>query len=227
MKCRFKYFRCAIRYDYPGSSLLHVEDKPMISLRNALIPIAVLLVLPWTASLADDPSVAPIREPGIWQTQKYNFQFLGFTTTYSCDGLADKIKVLLIAAGARADSKAQPGACSRGFGRPDKFASATLTFYTLAPVGTAAGGVGPRVVGTWRSVIFASRSPRQLEVGDCELVEQFRTNVLPMFTTRNIDDRVTCVPHQQSGSVINLKFESFAAVPAKAAAARDERPAPP
>jgi hypothetical protein len=204
-----------------------LKDKPMISLRNALVSIAVLLVLPWTASVADDPSIAPTREPGIWQTQKYNFQFLGFTTTYSCDGLADKIKVLLIAAGARADSKVRPGACSRGFGRPDKFASATLTFYTLAPVGAASGAAGPRVDGTWRSVTFASRSPRQLEIGDCELVEQFRTNVLPMFATRNIDDRVTCVPHQQSGSVINLKFESFAAAPAKATTAPDARPASP
>jgi hypothetical protein len=41
---------------------------------------------------------------------------MGFTSTYSCDGLADKIKVLLIAAGARRDSKSRPGACASGFG---------------------------------------------------------------------------------------------------------------
>jgi hypothetical protein len=41
-----------------------------------------------------------------------------------------------------------------------------------------------------------------------------------MFTTRNIDNHTTCVPHQLSGSVINLKFESFSApnLPRKAQA---------
>jgi hypothetical protein len=35
-----------------------------------------------------------------------------------------------------------------------------------------------------------------------------------MFATRNVDNRMTCVPNQVSGSVINLKFEVFAGVPA-------------
>src|SRR6202795_3344304 len=81
---------------------------------------------------ADEPSA---REPGVWQKHEYSFVFMGFTTTYSCDGLADKIKLLLIAAGARHDAKSWPGACANGFGRPDKFARADLTFYTLAPIG--------------------------------------------------------------------------------------------
>src|SRR5271156_6123326 len=86
-------------------------------------------------SWADAPAAAP-QDTGVWQQHKYSFVFMGFTTTYSCDGLADKIKVLLIAAGARRDVKSQPGACASGFGRPDKFARADLTFYTLAPAGT-------------------------------------------------------------------------------------------
>jgi hypothetical protein len=66
----------------------------------------------------------------------------------------------------------------------------------------------------WRLVAFADRSPREVALGDCELIEQFRDKVLPMFTTRNIDNRMTCVPHQLSGSGINLKFEVFAGSPA-------------
>jgi hypothetical protein len=30
-----------------------------------------------------------------------------------------------------------------------------------------------------------------------------------MFTTRNVESHTTCIPHQLSGSVIDLKFESF------------------
>jgi len=162
-----------------------------------------------SASFADEPSA---RETDVWQKHEYSFAFLGFTSTYSCDGLADKIKVLLIAAGARQDAKSRPGACANGFGSPDKFARAELTFYTLAPGGSDPSGSNP-VDGVWRSVSFADRSPRELRTGDCELVEQFRNMLLPMFTTRNVEDHTTCVPHQESGSVISLRFESFTAAP--------------
>jgi len=160
---------------------------------------------------ADD--AASTTTPGTWQSHKYSLEFIGFTSTYSCDGLADKLKVLLLAAGARKDVKSQPGACASNFGRPDKFARADLTFATLAPVqGTAPTDTKP-VNGAWRTVTFSDHSPRELQIGDCELVEQFRSQVLPMFTTRNVVNNTTCIPHQDSGSVIDLKFDVFAQAP--------------
>jgi hypothetical protein len=162
--------------------------------------------------LADGASPPAAGEPGVWQKHEYSFAFLGFTSTYSCDGLADKLKTLLIASGSRPDAKARPGACASGFGRPDKFARADLTFYTLAPAGSDKPAAPP-IDGVWNPVVIAARKPRELALGDCELVEQFRSNVLPMFTTRNIESRTTCIPHQDSGSVIDLKFESFGAAP--------------
>lgn len=156
---------------------------------------------------------------GTWQKHQYPFWAMSFTSTYSCDGLADKLKVLLLAAGARADVKAN-GACSSGFGRPDKLAQADLTFYTLIPDADAKPGEGVRADGQWRPVTLAVHSPRELGLGDCELVDQFRTQVLPMFATRNVSSQTSCVPHQNSGSNINLKFESFAALPAKPPATR-------
>ncbi len=179
------------------------------------------LLLPMVTS-ADTPAPgrpAPgIPDQGVWQKHEYSFVYMGFTTTYSCDGLADKIKLLLIAAGARQDAKSRAGACANGFGRPDKFARASLTFYTLAPVVNGATADSKPVDAVWRPVSFAYRSPRDLTTGDCELVEQFRNNVLPMFTTRNVDNHTTCVPHQESGSNISLRFESLAAVSKDAAA---------
>ncbi len=43
-------------------------------------------------------------------------------------------------------------------------------------------------------------------------MEQFRNNVLSQFTTRNVEDHTSCIPHQESGSVVDLKFESFGPV---------------
>jgi hypothetical protein len=168
------------------------------------------------AALADEAAAAPLQ-PGAWQSHKVTFQFLGFTSTYSCDGLADKLRTLLLAAGARSDLKSQPGVCASGFGRPDKFARADLTFYTLTPADASSKAVG----GAWQPVAFAANSPRDLQIGDCELVEQFRDQVLTkFFTTRNLVSGMSCVPYQQSGSLIDLKFEVFAPPPAKKPAGR-------
>ena len=178
-------------------------------LRNLKIGCIAIICGFTTTAFAADPQDT---ERGVWQKHEYSFQFLGFTSTYSCDGLASKVKVLLIAAGARADAKSTSDGCSRGYGVPDKFARANLTFFTLAPGGN---GVDPStlVKGMWRSVAIAARSPREVALGDCELVEQFSSKVLPLFTTRNLANRMTCIPNQESGSAINLKFEVFAAVP--------------
>jgi hypothetical protein len=166
-------------------------------------------------SARESSASEPARQRGVWQKHEYSFAFMGFTSTYSCDGLADKIKMLLIAAGARPDAKSRPGACASGFGRPDKFARADLTFYSLTPGATDPPADNKPVDGVWRSVVFSDHSPRDLHTGDCELIEQFRNSVLPMFTTRNVDDRTTCVPHQDSGSNISLRFESLAPAPGK------------
>ena len=172
-----------------------------------VIAAGVALIAPWAAARADAAAPVP-TEPGVWQKHEYSFAFLGFTTTYSCDGLAGKLKTLLLAAGARPDATARSGACASGFGRPDRFARADLTFYTLAPPG-ADPGTAATVDGSWLPVAWATRKPFDLDTGDCELVEQFKANVLPMFTTRNVESHTTCIPHQFSGSVIDLKFESL------------------
>jgi hypothetical protein len=164
------------------------------------------------ALLAGVGTVSASEDQGVWVKRDTSFQYLGFTTTYSCDGLADKLKILLIAAGARGDAKAIAGGCASSFGRPDQFARARLTFYTLQPAVNADNASAP-VNGVWRSVALMDRSPRELRLGDCELVEQFRDKVLPMFTTRNLENGMTCVPKQLSGSVIKLKFEVFAKPP--------------
>jgi hypothetical protein len=190
--------------------LENVVPTPL-KLRRIGIAGLICAVLASRAAFADDAST---HGAGIWQKHEYSFQFMGFTTTYSCDGLADKLKTLLIASGARPDATARAGACASGFGRPDKFARADLTFYTLAPAGSATSDSKP-VDGIWIPVTIARYRPRDLGTGDCELVEQFRSNVLGMFTTRNVESHTTCVPHQLSGSNIDLKFESFA-IPPKA-----------
>ena len=190
-----------------------------VALRALVAAVALTsAILPTGASLAADPAV-PSSLPGVWQKHQYTFAFLGFTSTYSCDGLADQLKRLLLAAGARADSKTRPGVCASSYGRPDKFARADLTFYTLTPLDNGKPSDEKPVDGVWRPVAVAPHSPQGLQIGDCELVDQFRAQVLPLFTARNIVNNVTCVPYQESGTLIDLRFDVFAAAPARRGAA--------
>jgi hypothetical protein len=179
---------------------------------GARIAITLAALLAFHSAFADQ--TAAEQSLGVWQKHEYRFAYMGFTSTYSCDGLASKIKLLVLAAGARSDVKSQPGACAN-IGQPDKFANATVTFYTLAPAAPDASADVKPVRAAWRQVSFSTFSPHDLGRGDCELIEQFRHSVLPMFTTRNVEDHVTCVPHQLSGSNIDLRFESLALPPAQ------------
>ena len=175
----------------------------MMKRSAAIIGLMLCSAAIFPLSVADDLTTA-----GIWQKRQYSFVFTGFTANYSCDGLAGKLKVLLIAAGARADAKAHPAPCGQ-FGQVDRISGADLDFYALAPAGPTTEG--ERLDGAWRLVSLAERSPRELARGDCELVEQFKAHVLPLFTTREVVDQTTCIPNQAAGTVINLKFESFTA----------------
>jgi hypothetical protein len=187
-----------------------------LSFMRRVCSAALLSAVALAAVAADSPGAGPpvgldVTGAGTWQSHTYDFQFMGFTSTYSCDGLADKLKVLLKAAGAGPDPKVS-ALCSRGYGVPDKLARATVVFSTLQPVPVGAGAA-VSVAGVWRHVELAPHRPFTLGLGDCELVEQFRDKVLPMFLTRNLNNQVTCVPHEDSGSNFNLSFDVFAPEP--------------
>jgi hypothetical protein len=163
------------------------------------------------ASAADDSTL------GTWQKHEYTMHFMGFTTTYSCDGLEEKMRELLLWAGARRDVKSSSSGCDRGFGLPSKFATANVSFYTLA---VAPAGSAGAVAAAWRKIQWQPHRPQQLGEGDCELVEQFRDQVLPMFTTRALENRTHCAPHEVNPGDLDLGFEVLvpaesSAVPAK------------
>jgi hypothetical protein len=160
-----------------------------------------------SAAVSADVAPTPGAEPGNWTAHKYTFNFMGFTTTYSCEGLEDKLRLLLQMNGAgpeRHDVQVN-APCGTEIGRPDRLAFAYLTFSSLQP-----GAAGTASAGQWKHVTLSPRHPYQLDYGDCELVEQFRDKVLPMFTTRNVTNNVTCVPHQDAGSNFYLSYDVFA-----------------
>jgi hypothetical protein len=171
-------------------------------LRTTSILVALAATLVATAAAAADRPVA-----AAWKRHEVEFSYMGFTTRYSCDGLRDKMKLLLQQAGVRKDLKVTTWGCEVGNGRVTEFPRLRMTFY--APEIPQAGQreVGEPVMAEWKRVRVEANKLRSVELGDCELVEQFRDKILPLLTTRNVVDETTCIPHQLSGSRINLQYE--------------------
>ena len=175
------------------------------------ITLAVLTVAAST-SLVVCAAGNPISSQ--WQKHEYEFHYVGFDSAYSCDWLQEKVRLLLKASGARPDMKIT-GSCLVLNG-PSPDATAKMVFYALAPASSDSGqasGSSTIVPAVWRSVSLRDHSPITLESLDCELVAQFRDQILPMFTTRQIIDRTRCRPGEDAPYQLNLQFDALFALP--------------
>jgi hypothetical protein len=70
------------------------------------------------------------------------------------------------------------------------------------------------VPGAWHRVTISPGNLLQ-QGGNCELVQQFRNRILPLFDTRNVSATLNCLPFQATGELFSLSFEVFASGKAK------------
>ncbi len=170
-----------------------------------LLPAALVcgVLLSATAAQADEPPVQ-----AVWTAKPLRFTYLGFTAKYSCDGLRDKMRQILLLLGARKDLKLNYSGCSGGFGRPSPFPGVSATVNVLEPVGDKAPPAGTEVVNAhWQPVVVAPRGEPLNAAGDCELIEQVKSRILPLFTVRNEQYSSTCVPNQLTPGGTRLSLE--------------------
>lgn len=169
-------------------------------MRTCYRAIGVLLLLTAGRSVADEPAAPEAASAGVWQQHEYQLTFTGIHATYSCDWLEEKLRLLLKKAGARADLHIHTH-CQQPSG-PSPGAEAHLSFFALA-LATDAGD--PPAV--WRKVVLHDHYPLALEASDCELVDQFRAELLPLFATRSIVNRMSCRGGDNDSQGLNLQFE--------------------
>jgi hypothetical protein len=157
--------------------------------------IAGLVFLALSAVPALAQSDAPPAEGDAvaaqWEPHQVRFRYAGFTTDYTCDGIRHKVKLLLQALGARKDVKVT-GSCG-DVSRPQPFHNLQVAFAipVAAPEGAAEGET---FQARWQEVSLARH--HDIEGGDCELVEQFVQQVLPLLNARDVKNEVRCVPHK-------------------------------
>jgi hypothetical protein len=150
------------------------------------------------AADADDP------QPAVWKEQHLTFSYIGRTARYSCQGLRDKVRLLLMELGARRDLKVSVQSCNESGPGPATSLGPTLGVVFSSPAMPEA----PGKPAAGESAVDARFMPftltidvfRHIGFGDCELIEEFTRQILPKMTTREVRREIHCIPNQMSGS---------------------------
>jgi hypothetical protein len=177
-------------------------------IHRSLASAATLGLFVCTAAWADSTDGG---QSAVWAQKEFQFVYQGVTTKYSCDGLRDKMRSILLEFGARKkDLKISDWGCAGRSGVPDPFPGVAVKMSVLVPA-DGAGASGERALPShWQAVKLKLDSSSLSEAGECELVEQVKQKVLPLFTTRNVDFRTDCVPHQLTPGGTELTAEVLA-----------------
>ncbi len=157
--------------------------------------------LPAVAADAND------AESAIWTPKEASFTYMGFTTKYSCEGLVGKVKSVLLSLGAQRQGLTVYGTgCEVSAGRPAPFPGVKVRMNVLVLASGAHAGGDP-VSAHWRAVQVQLNADPVNEAGECELVEQIRQKLLPLFATRDVEFKPTCVPHQLNPGGTRLRAQ--------------------
>jgi hypothetical protein len=186
------------------------------SLRGA---IALIGACTWTAASMAAPAPAADHQPvaSTWQHHSATFHYFGIIARYSCAGIEDHVRSLLLYFGARADLKVKANGCPHEIA-PGRVASLDADFYTLAPAEDASAP--DTVKALWSAVAVNPWRPLIMSDGDCELLAQMKDLIANNFTLRNLSYRTDCVPQMING--FSIKAQALKAwPPPTTAAARD------
>lgn len=173
---------------------------PALAAAVAVVSLGAFLGIPSWAAAADNS--APATQPAapefaVWTPKEVQFTYMGFTTHYTCDGLRDTVREMLLQLGARKDDlKVTEEPCSGNPDRPNPFPGVRIKMSVLQPAPAQLPSDTPMVEAHWKPVKLPYRETGINAAGQCELLEQFNQKILPLFTTRNVDLHATCVPHQ-------------------------------
>jgi len=158
------------------------------------------------ACVLSTPLWAADAEQAVWTEKTVHFVYTGFTTHYSCDGLREQVRDMLLQLGARKeDLKVRESGCTRLAGAPEPFPGLDIKMHVLTPVTGAASQ--PVVAAHWKPIDLLAHHPGLDAAGQCELFEEVKHDILPSFTVRNLDFIAECVPHQLTPGAQRLKAE--------------------
>ncbi len=163
------------------------------------------------AATANTPSAAPELVRGEWQHRKLTFSYVGFTAAYTCDGLENHVRQILLNIGARKDLKVTATGCPGPFNTPSHSAFVNVDFYALVPAADTAGSESVKAY--WTALELTPQRPNFMGGGDCELIQGMKDLITENFTLRSVEYRTSCVPNEITLNGFSVKGQALRALP--------------
>jgi hypothetical protein len=196
----------------------------MRMLQASGLAVALSMAAPVVTARADEVG-QPVK--AVWQVQEIYLSYFGLTTYYSCDGLHDKVRLMISQLGANESSLVTGAGCSELSG-PERLPGARIILATAraaTPEALADIAKDPKRAeliarlerkGTKldagefnavrKTVALNTKNPASDSgAGDCELVEHMRSQVVKKIDARIVKDDVHCTPGQ--GSIGNRQLQ--------------------
>jgi hypothetical protein len=199
-------------------SLLMRQVRPWVSHWGALAVLG-LACATLSGRAADAAGAKPATDAvtapadvvtGVWQHHKVTFSYYGITSLFTCDGLEDHVRQILLHLGARRDAKVRASGCPGPYNTPSHSAWVDADFYAVAPAADAKGA--DTVKASWTPLEVTPRRPDYMGDGDCELIQEMKDLIIKNFTLRDVEYRANCVPHEQWMDSFAVKGQVLRAV---------------
>ena len=183
----------------------------------SVLSLAMLFGCVAGAAVTPTPAVPAID--AAWAEHQIDFHFFGNdtgkSTYYTCDGIEQKLRALLRMAGARRDAYVVASGC--GFGTTDlsTLIMVHIRFHSPSLAQPADAAAAPESVAAhWNTQKLRLGWTNGFDAGDCQLVDQFRLQVLKQLAVRNVTADLDCsvrAPAARGRS--SLAFEALTATP--------------
>jgi hypothetical protein len=150
----------------------------------------------------------PVMAGGVpvgWKHRRAEFSYFGQTTLYSCPGLEDKIREILVYLGAH-EPKVSANGCPQ-IDAPSQTAFVSMEFDSLAALDAPA--VDATAAAVWTPFSLSAHQPRFMGEGDCELVQDMQDVIEKNFDLHHLDYETRCSPHALSSDDFSVHGEAL------------------
>jgi hypothetical protein len=152
-----------------------------------------------------------VGQPAVWRAHDMIVSLHNLPKQYSCDDLWYKFRDVLLALGARADTKILVYRCGDSAGALTRSPSVQLQFSTPELV-KGAKVRWAQIEASSKTIRLAPGQPASLRDSDCELMRQIKDGLLPELTERVISFDLACAAPRPSRWPFNITVQTLTPV---------------